>query len=158
MLFICSNKMHDQIMANINDRMWNLHKFYAWLQYNTSTPIQNKLLVLYNCVFSAILYGAATWGDITSVSEKILQAERQALKRCLGVKSSTPDDLLYLEVGRADIVAITRDRQCKFYQKLMSLEEDTAVVLDVLEMCKGLSIVRYYESLHTNHQTMNLTE
>ena len=158
MLFICSNRMRDQIIANINDRMWNINKFYAWLQYNASTPIEIKLLALYNCVFMAILYGAETWGDITSVSEKILLFERQALKRCLGVKSSTPDNLLYLELNRSDIVASIRDSQCRFFLKLLSLEDGTAIVRDILELCKELSIVKYYQNLHTEHKELNLDE
>ena len=89
-LFICSNILAEHILANVNMRMLNINKFYAWLQYNADTPIKIKILVLYNGVFSAILYAAETWGDITTVSEKILQMERQALKRCLRIKSSTP--------------------------------------------------------------------
>ena len=38
MLFICSNRLSDQMLSNIMDRMGNLHKFYAWLQYNEMTP------------------------------------------------------------------------------------------------------------------------
>ena len=158
LLFISSNILIEHIVANIDHRMGNMHKLYAWLQFNDLTPIKIKLLVLYNCVFQAILYAAETWGDITAVSDRILLMERQALKRCLGVKSSTPDDLLYIELDRADIVSIIRDRQCNFYQKLMSLEEDSAIILDVLEMCKELEIVRYYEALHNEHSDQNLAE
>ena len=158
LLFICSNILIEHIRANINNRMGNLHKLYAWLQFNTLTPITIKLLVLYNCVFQAILYAAETWGDISEVSERILLIERQALKRCLGVKSSTPDDLLYIELDRSDIVSTIRARQCNFYQKLMSLEENSAIILDVLEMCKELQIVKYYENLHNRHSDENLAE
>ena len=136
--------------------MGSIHKFYAWLQYNNDTPIKIKILVLYNCVFAAILYAAETWGDLTSVSEKILLIERQALKRCLAVKSSTPDDLLYIELDRADIVSTIKDRQHNFYSKLLSLDEGSAVVLDVLELCKELTIVKYYQGLHDNHCSENL--
>ena len=157
-LFIMSNILAEHILANINNRMGNIHKFYAWLQYNIDTPIKVKLIVLYNCVFSAITYAAETWGDVSTIKEKILQVERKALKRCLGVKSSTPNDLLYIELDLADIVASIKDRQHKFYHKLQSLEEGTAIVLDVLEMCKDLAIVRYYEELSDNHRLQNLAE
>ena len=157
-LFICSSILVEHILANINLRMGNMHKFYAWLQYNMDTPIPIKILVLYNCVFAAILYAAETWGDLTSVSEKILQLERQALKRCLAVKSSTPDNLLYIELDRADIVANLKDRQHNFYRKLLSLDTDSAVVLDVLKLCKELAIVKYYEGLPNNHCSENLLE
>ena len=157
-LFISSNILAEHILANINIRMVNINKFYAWLQYNADTPIKIKILVLYNGVFSAILYAAETWGDMTAVSERILQIERKALKRCLGIKSSTPNDLLYIELNRADVIATVKDRQHKFYQKLFALEEGSAVILDVLELCKELTIVKYYEELHNNHRNENLAE
>ena len=157
-LFINSNILAEHIAANINNRMWNMHKFYAWLEYNLDTPIKIKLLVLYNCVFSAILYAAETWGDMTMTKEKILQTERQALKRILCVKSSTPNDLLYIELNRADIVANIRDRQQKFYRKLLSLEEGSAIILDVLDMCKELELVKYYEELSNDNREQNLAE
>jgi hypothetical protein len=138
--------------------MGNMHKFYAWLEYNNDTPIKIKILVLYNCVFAAILYAAETWGDLTSITDKILQTERKALKRCLAVKSSTPDDLLYIELDRADIVANIRDRQHNFYRKLLSLDEDSAIILDVLKLCKELAIVKYYEGLCDDHCSKNLIE
>ena len=157
-LFISSNILLEHILANLDHRMGNIHKFYAWLQYNLDTPIKIKLLVLYSCVFTAILYAAETWGDLTNISEKILQIERKALKRCLGIKSSTPNDLLYIELDRADVIAAIRDRQHNFYRKLFELEEGSAVVLDVLEMCKELEIVKYYEDLHNSHRSENLAE
>ena len=128
------------------------------MQYNNLTPIKIKLLALYNCVFSAILYGAETWGDLTSISEKILKVERQALKRILGVKSSTPSNLIYIELDRADIVAVTQDRQHNFITKLLSLEEDSAIVLKVLELCKDLTIVRYYQNIRDDNRKSNMGE
>ena len=104
------------------------------------------------------MYAAETWGDVTDISEKILKIERKALKRCLGVKSSTPDHLLYIEVNRADIVASIRDRQHKFYRKLLSLDEGSAIILDVLELCKELAIVKYYQELNDNNRTQNFDE
>ena len=157
-LFINSNILIDHILANIDNRKGNIHKFYAWLQYNIDTPVKVKLVVLYNCVFSAILYAAETWGDLTKIAEKILLMERQALKRCLGVKSSTPNNILYIELDRGDIVATIKDRQYKFYRKLLSLDEGSAVILDVLELCKELAIVKYYEQLNGSHRTHNLAE
>ena len=80
------------------------------------------------------------------------------MKRCLGVKSSTPDDIIYIELNRGDIVASIKDRQCKFFQKLFTLEEGSAIILDVLELCKELAIVKYYEDLSDDHRTQNLIE
>ena len=40
----------------------------------------------------------------------------------------------------------------------MSLEEDSVVILDVLEMCKDLQIMKYYDELHGEHKCDNLQE
>ena len=45
-----------------------------------------------------------------------------------------------------------------FYRKLLSLDTDSAVVLDVLKLCKELAIVKYYEGLPNNHCSENLLE
>ena len=50
-----------------------------------------------------------TWGDLSAISEKVLKEERQALKQILGVKSSTPNNLLFIELDRADIVGTMKD-------------------------------------------------
>ena len=52
---------------------------------NKYTPINIKLQILYTCVLPAIIYGAETWWGIDKVKKDILQLERLALKRCLGV-------------------------------------------------------------------------
>ena len=157
-LFSSSNNIKDHILNNINDRKGQIYKFYAWLDYNMDTPIKVKLLVLYNCVFSSILYGAETWYDISTVSEDLLLLERQALRRCLGVKANTPNNLLYIETNRADIVAVIRDKQYKFYKKVSTLEREEATIRNILDMCEHLDVINYYTSLDDNHNERSRTE
>ena len=80
------------------------------------------------------------------------------MKRILCVKSSTPSNLIYIELDRADIVAVTQDRQHNFITKLLSLEEDSAIVLKVLELCQDLTIVRYYQNIRDDNRRNNLGE
>ena len=107
-----------------------------------------KLLVLYNCVLANIFYCAETWFEIDAVSEVMLLLERQALKRCLGVKASTPDDIIYTELDRSDIVSTIKERQFKFFCKLANLD-GSAIVCDILDMCAAadLDVIQYYNSL-----------
>ena len=158
MKFISSNQIKDHVTRNLNDRMGNIHRFYAWLENNEQTPIDVKLLTLYNGAFAAILYGAETWGNVDEFKEKLLLEERKALKRCLGVKQSTPDDILYIEVNRPDIEAVIKDRQHNFYKRVTSLEENNAVIRTVIRMCQNIDIVKYYNELNGNHQEINLHE
>ena len=157
MLFIASNNIMDQILKNIGKKMINIHKFYAWLEHNMDTPIKIKLLVLYCCALAALLYGVETWWDIESYREKILLIERKALKRCLGVKSSVPNNILYVELNRADIIANICDRQYKFYQKIIKLGEDEAVVKNLVKLCSQLDIIKHYERLTNEHRDNDLT-
>ena len=111
-----------------------------------------KLIVLYNCVLGSIFYCAETWFEIDAVSEVMLLLERQGLKRCLGVKASTPDDILYTEVDRPDIVSTIKERQYNFFCKLANLD-GSAIVCDILDMCAAadLDVIRYYNSLSDTH-------
>ena len=71
MTFIPTNDMRKIIENNVNKKMFNVSKFYGWLEINQVTPIEMKLRVLDNCMFSALLYGSETWGDFSDVSGKL---------------------------------------------------------------------------------------
>ena len=71
-------------------------------------PFPIKLLVLDMGALSAIIYGSETWGNLTAVSKKLIPIELSSLKYALGVKQSTPNDLIYQELDRADIVSNIR--------------------------------------------------
>ena len=77
MLFFPTNNMNDIILKNLNRRSVNISKIYGWLNVNDDTPFEIKFMVLGNCVFSSILYGAETWGDISDVEHMQIDIERQ---------------------------------------------------------------------------------
>ena len=52
-----TNDIKEIIKRNINKRMVNVSKYYAWLSVNEWTPIDVKILVLDSCVFKALLHG-----------------------------------------------------------------------------------------------------
>ena len=74
-------------MKNVNKRLCNVSKYYAWLEINKDTPVDTKLLVLDQYMFTAVLYGAETWGDITFIENKILKIEIDLLRCILKVKT-----------------------------------------------------------------------
>ena len=81
-----------------------MYRFYlpdAWLEINDNTPVDVKLLVLDQCMFTALLYGAEAWGDISIIEDEIRKIEIKALKSILKVKQSTSNDLIFFELGRA---------------------------------------------------------
>ena len=83
--------------------------------------------------------------------------ERKALKRCLGVKSSTPNSVVYVELNKADIISTICDRQYDFFQKVSNLTEDQAVVKNIMNLCKNLGIMKYYEGLSNTNRDDDIT-
>ena len=123
-----TNNVKNLIKFNLKKKMYNIAKFYEWIQLNEDTPFKIKLNVLYSCLPSLLLYSSEAWGDITSIQKQILEIERKAIKALLGVKLGTSEDIIYTEINRADIIAVIKDRQHKFINKIIKLNCEEAVV------------------------------
>ena len=80
-----TNDISKTITKNVNRRMNNICKFYAWLEINKDTPIEIQLMILDNYLFSSILYGVETWGDISCIKNQLQNMEIKALKTILCV-------------------------------------------------------------------------
>ena len=98
-------------------------------------------------MFAAYLYGCECWSTIDAVSEDILSLERKLLKNILQVKPSTPNALIYIELGRPDMIAKIKTRQKRFFENCKKLTKEEAIMRCILELCQGLEIVQYYEAL-----------
>ena len=110
------------------------------------------LLVLDQCMFTALLYGAEAWGDISIIEDEIQNIEIKALKSILKVKQSTSNDLIFFELGRANIISRIKDLQFKFYNKISKLQHDQAIVKYIVDLCANEDIILYYHCLHGHHQ------
>ena len=139
-----TNSISKIISSNIDGRLNNCCKYYAWLEVNKETPIEVKLEVLDGCLFGSILSAVEAFGDISCVEKKLRLTEQKALRCILGVKNSTPIDLLYNEIKRPDIISKIKDLQYNFYQKVKEFTEEEAVVRSILRICSNTSMVHYY--------------
>ena len=155
MLFINTNNIVNMIKANLEHRTFNIKKYLDWLEINENTPVLIKLKVLDMCMLPAYLYGAETWWEIDKVADLILVEERRILKRILGVKNGTSNDIVYIELYRPDIISKIKDLQYKFYEKMISLKPEDAIIAKALNMCNHLNICKYYEELRTDNQKRN---
>ena len=138
-----SNDMNKIIMFNLNQRMGSVCKFYAWLEVNEETPIGIKILVLDSCLFNSILYAVETWGNITCIDGKLRVIEQKALKAVLRVISGTSNDLVYNELKRPDIISRIKDSQRKFFQRLVKLDDNDAIVKSFISLCQNTPIIDY---------------
>ena len=156
MLFIQSTNINDHIDANLKHRAFNIKKFHDWMDVNGETPIIVKIRVLYGCMFPALIYGCETWFTIDNVTEKLLKIERSLLKRILGVRDSTPNDLIYIELGIPDIISKIKKRQVNYFRKTSSLNYEDSSIRYILDKCVDLPCYQYYLDINPNITQENI--
>ena len=124
-------------------------------------PIKVKLLAFYICLFATLLYSCEVWVNLDEIAENLLKIEKKALKSCLGVKASTPDDLVYLELNKADIISTIRDRQYNFFRKFMNQTEDTAIAMNIWNLYNeqvdstSEGMIHYFQNLEPKNKENN---
>ena len=155
-----SNEITDIIENHLKKKMIHVSSFYSWLAVNEDTPFIIKALVLYNCLFATLLYSCEVWTNLPTLVEKLIGIEKKALKSCMGIKQSTPDDIIYQELNKADIIASIKDRQLNFYNKLMKHDEDSAIVIGVWNLYNDNvntsdCIIHYFQSLQPKNKENN---
>ena len=98
-------------------------------------------------MFSAYLYGVETWWKIDNFPDIILIHKRKLLKSFLGIKKGTPNDLVYIELNRPDMLSRIKDWQHKCYQKVRMTSVEDAIAAEAYQMCKNLLICQYYDHI-----------
>ena len=96
--------------------MAHFHEFISFVEKNSDIPFVVKKRVFDACLMSAILYGCESWlnGDL----KPICKIYNWALKRLLGVRLTTCNDLCYIESGYSSLKAIIKSKQRKFFIKM----------------------------------------
>ena len=84
------------------------------------TLINIKLQVLDSCMFAAYLYGCKCWWKVEHVAESLLAEDREILRRVLQVKPNTPNDIIYIELNRCDIIINIKHKQKKVFQPIQN--------------------------------------
>ena len=159
MWFMASCEVLQQLLCNFRHRSFNIKKFCDWLEINTMTPVNIKICVLDCCMFAAYLYGCECWSStIEEVRERILATERKLLKIILQVKPSTPNEIVYTEIGRCDMMCRIKKRQKRFFESCKQLTEEDAILSKIMRMCSHLDFYKYYESLGDDLDQVNMNE
>ena len=73
-----------------------------------------------------------------NIAEEILKTERVLLKRILGVRKSTPNELIYIEVGLADFVSKIKSRKLTFFNRICNFDLRESSISRILNMCANL--------------------
>ena len=158
-----NSEIHLLIAHNLRKKKSNEAKFYAWLNINKDTPFPFKLNVVYGCFLPAMLYSCETWGDITAHVEELLIIEKKALRAILGVKKSTPDNILYVELNKCDIIHSIRQRQLNFFKSFLQLTPEESTTRGIWQRYEQWSnsspkpFFEYYASLTEISEEQNLS-
>ena len=54
--FIPTNNLTKIIERNVNDKMYNVSKYYGWLEINETIPIEVKLRVIVACLTRCCMF------------------------------------------------------------------------------------------------------
>ena len=91
--------------------------------------------------------------------------ERKALKRILGIKSGTTNDLIYNELNIPDLKCLIMNRQYNFFMKLMNMQENQAIAKSIWLLYKGNRIsalrntmISYYSNLQKCPAQLNIQD
>ena len=148
----CSTKLAHDVEADIKHRHLNIVKFYAFLRSNRNAPVDVKLKVLEACVFSSLLHNAETWADCRI--ERLEVLHRRMLKSILGVRMTTPSELLHVELGVTSVKTYVSVKQFNFWKKVVELSDSNPLMYAViLGRQFNLKEVVHYDKLLEKYST-----
>ena len=141
-----SNKLSDDVNADIKMRHVGVVKYFAFLRNNAHAPVSVKLKVLDVCLLMSLLYNSETWAD--SKFQKLETVYRRMLKSILGVGMTTCTELLYIELGVLSLQARVTLKQWNFWKKVLEMGRENPII-QVIELGRqhNLKEVRHYDDL-----------
>ena len=110
------------IKAHAQRVMCQVLKFVTFVEKNNDVPFWIKKKVFTCALMSSILYGCESWlnGDVKPVSKLYMWC----VKKLLGVRKTTRNDLCLLEIGCPPLQALVKATQRTFFHKLWRERRD----------------------------------
>ena len=127
----------------------NILKLCSFLNKNPDLPFLLKQRVLEACIFSSLLYSCETW--FSDKVGKLNSLYISAIKMVLGVRVSTPSDVVLLEIGYSRLQSLIKEKQFRFFNKLISsrlhMDDDPFMHLLNVGRINGAPSARYIDSI-----------
>jgi hypothetical protein len=111
----------DQLKQHLKQKTCHILKFYSFLTKNHDAPFQVKKKVWDSALKAAIFYSCETW-----LAKDIRPAEtiyNATLKSLLGVRSTTCNDIVFIESGEYGAKAYIRHLQATFLHRLLARDD-----------------------------------
>ena len=144
-----------EMEMHMKKRYKSVIKFYNFMRSNKLAPLKVKLKVLKACVGNSLLYNCETFG--ASMPKDLEPTYIKLLKCCLGVRSNTPNDIVYIESGFLPIKAVALMRQLKFYERFFDTVEKNSrrdkMLKFLTEEENRTAYIQYYEDLSMKYSS-----
>ena len=141
--------VHD-LSLHVAQKAKNIYvKLANFMRNNESAPIIVKRKILKSCMNSSLLYGCELWAG-TSL-RRINALQKKAIKITHNMSSNTPNPIVYIETGIAELKGEILKRQYNFWLKIMeSLEKDPDSEISKILNCaiaKNIAYIKHYKAL-----------
>lgn len=117
MYFTSDGSMLNSLKIQAQFKEKEMNKFSIFINKNRDYPLYVKLKILQSCLLSSIFYASESWllNDFSCMNTLYMKA----LKIILGVKSSTPNNVILVELGFPTIEQFIRFKQFKYYSDVI---------------------------------------
>ena len=133
-----------EMEMHMKKRYKSVIKFYNYMRSNKLAPLKVKLKVLKACVGNSLLYNCETFGPS-------LPKDLEPAYIKLGVRTNTPNDIVYIESGFVPIKAVTLMRKLKFYERFFDTIEKNSrrdkMLNFLMEEENRSAYIQHYENL-----------
>ena len=115
---IAITSVAQQLLLYVKQKAPDARKFSSFLNKNHDAPFSIKIKVWRSALNSSLMYGCETW--LTRNIQTADQYYKRTLKELLGVRATTCDEVIYVEVGVPDLKGLVQKRQQSFFRKLIT--------------------------------------
>ena len=124
-------------------------KLSNFIRNNPAAPITVKRKVLNSCLNTSLLYGCETWSSASLQKAETLY--RKAIKITFGMRSNTPNQIIFVESGLIELKSEIYRRQYKFWVKtLETINNDPHSEVSKMitkGIGKNVHYIRHYKKL-----------
>ena len=114
--FTSDGSTSSAVKAHANAKMPHVLKFVSFISKNNDVPFFVKRRVFDAALMSSLIYGCESW--IGADLKPMNKLYNWCLKRLLGVRKSTCNDVCYVESGYPPLHELVRYRQHKFFRSM----------------------------------------
>lgn len=154
--FSSDGSISSAVRAHARAKMPHVLKFVSFVNKNNDIPFFVKKRVFVAALMSSLLYGCESW--IGADLKPMIKLYNWCLKKLLGVRKSTCNDVCYVESGYLPLPDIVRNKQHKFVHVMW--QERSQLVDDPLVYVLNLAVnTNTVTGRNVNHMiTQNVPE